>query len=374
MGVRKQQFRRPVRLTCQHLDDSPDGLRRPNAMTTSRITLRALSAFNSSTRCWTPITTPRNPPIPAQTQQLLPEALKPSFSLTTWNIDAFSPRPVARASLILSSILGVEDSSDSKSLSSSPNPDPEHPDIIFLQEVTSDVHHSILDNPAVRKAFLVTDAEDRTSFDRVPFAKMILLSKKSFAFDMGSQMNQPEDGTKFMLGPVSRVNLPSKFGRCAFSVDIIPPSTSPSQSPIYRLINVHLDSLFTLPYRTEQLKILSNHLREPGCSGGIIAGDFNAITTDDHALLEKNGMVDAWLALHGHDGEDGDGATWGIRAGRRDGLKPKRLDKVALLGSVQPLSMEILRPGLIEVPKPGKDSSYIPCSDHSGLKLRFALL
>ena len=210
----------------------------------------------------------------------------------------------------------------------------------------------------------MTDAEDQTSFDGVPFANMTLLSSNRFAF------NSEEDrGKKFILGPVYRVKLPSKYGRCAISVDIIPPSTP---TTMCRLINVHLDSLGdTLPYRIEQMAILANLLREPGCGGGLIAGDFNAISPEDHALLDKNGLVDAWVALHGKKGLDG--ATWGVgTVERHDGLGPGRLDKVAMLG-VDAKDMEILRPGLSEVPKPGVDSDYIPCSDHYGLRLGFTV-
>jgi len=110
-------------------------------------------------------------------------------------------------------------------------------------------------------------------------------------------------------------------------VDIIPPFAT---STTYRLINVHPDSLGeTLLYRTEQMEILANLLREPGCAGGLIAGDFNAISPEDHALLDKNGLVDAWVTSHGKQRLDG--ATWGVGIERPDGLGPGRLDKIAML-------------------------------------------
>ncbi|KAF9449064.1 hypothetical protein P691DRAFT_813164 [Macrolepiota fuliginosa MF-IS2] len=323
-------------------------------MAASRLCQRTLSAFKPSNRLWAPVSLRCTPS--QVTQQHAPRV--PScFSLTTQNLDAFSSRPVARAKLLLNGIL-----EESK-----------RPDIIFLQEVTSDVRTSILGNPKVREAFLVTDAEDKTSFEGVPFANMTLLSSKRFALDLELLESQKEEGEvergdNFVLGPVSRVKLPSKYGRCALSVDIIPPSTP---TTAYRLINVHLDSLGdTFPYRTEQMEILADLLREPGCSGGLIAGDFNAISPEDHALLDKNGLVDAWVVLHG--GEGLDGATWGVGVERDDGLTAGRLDKVAVLG-VEAKEMEVLRPRLIEVPKPGKDSDYIPCSDHYGLRLSFSV-
>ena len=67
------------------------------------------------------------------------------LSLITQNLDAFS-RPVTRVKLLLDGIFKES----------------QRPDIIFLQEVTSDVRISILGNPEVREAFLVTDVEDQT--------------------------------------------------------------------------------------------------------------------------------------------------------------------------------------------------------------------
>ena len=66
-------------------------------------------------------------------------------------------------------------------------------------------------------------------------------------------------------------------------MDIIP-FTAPDT--FLRLINVHLDSLEdALRYRAQQIEILVQVLCEAGCSGGIIAGDFNAISPDDDGLV-----------------------------------------------------------------------------------------
>ncbi len=331
---------------------------------------RALSEFKPSTRRWVPISPPRCAPRQAtQRQQRLPLTPNPpprskfSLSLITQNLDAFSSRPIARARLLLESIL---------------REDLKRPDVIFLQEVTSDVHAAILANPTVREAFLVTDAQpqDQTAFEGVPFANVILLSRERFAFELESHTDEEVEASEgerkeqFALGPVSRVELPSKYARCALAVDIIPPSlsfstlstsTSPPTDQTYRLINVHLDSLGdTLAYRTAQLEVLAGLLRAPGCAGGVIAGDFNAISTDDHPLLGRNGLVDAWEALHGEDGADG--ATWGVGVRRRGGLKAGRLDKVALVG-VEVREMEVVSPPMME------ESRYVPCSDHCGLRV-----
>ncbi|KAI0252175.1 Endonuclease/exonuclease/phosphatase [Lactifluus subvellereus] len=258
-------------------------------MVTSR-RLRTLSAFDRSARTWRPI-----PSRTAQSQ--VAQRLSPTsrnidtsrtqrLSLLPWNIDAFSSRPVSRANLILSHLLDG----------------PKSPDIIFLQEVTPDVRASLLDNPRVRAALLVTDTGDQTSVEGVPFATMTLLSSARFASDLDSQEEggSIKGGGKFMLGCVSR-------GWA--DVGIIPP-TAPGT--VFRLVNVHLDSLRdTLPYRAQQIKLLADVVREPGCGGGgIIAGDFNAISPKDEGLVDENDLVDAWVALHERAGPGG--ATWGV--------------------------------------------------------------
>ena len=322
-------------------------------MVTDRL-VRTLSAFNHSARTWAPIPSRNAQNQVAQRPSLTSRKIDTwtqSLSLVSWNIDAFSSRPVARAKLILSHILQG----------------PKSPDIIFLQEVTPNVRAALLNDASLARGFLVTDAEDQTSFEGVPFATMMLLSSVRFASGLESQKDGEgiEGGGKFMLGCVSRVTLPSKYGRDGLYVDIIPPTAPPGT--VFRLVNVHLDSLWdALPFRARQMKILADVLREPGCSGGIIAGDFNAISPEDEGLIDKNDLMDAWVALHGREGPGG--ATWGVGVKRRnDGLEPGRLDKVAMMG-LKAEEMEVLRPGSIEVPRPGGESDNNFWSDHCGLR------
>ncbi|KAG1901544.1 uncharacterized protein F5891DRAFT_1028489 [Suillus fuscotomentosus] len=216
----------------------------------------------------------------------------------------------------------------------------------------------------------MTDAEDQTSFKDVPFATMTLLSSTRFTSGLDSQKECDgiEGGEIFMLGRVSRVILPSKYRRDALCVDIIPPI---SPGTVFCLVSVHLDSLrHTLHYRAQQMEILANVLREPGCSGGNIAGDFNAISPENDGLVDKNELVDAWVALHGR--ADLEGATWGAGVERRDGIGPGRLDKVAMMG-LKAKKMEVFRPGTIEVPRPGEKPVEIPWSDHCGLRCIFTI-
>ena len=250
---------RDVNLTChlQFETEKPACKRNLPPMAAGRLCRRALSAFNQPNRLWTPISSSCPPSRVTQ-----PPAGTSCLSLISQNLDAFSPRSVSRAQQLLGGILEQ----------------PKSPDIICLQEVTSDVRAFILASSGVRKGFQVT------SFEGVPFANMTLLSRKRFAFDLGSQnkANVIDRGGKLIHGAVYRIQLPSKYGRCALSMDIILPSTPSTATATYRVVNVHLDSLgdaFT--YRTEQMKVLADLLREPGCDGGLIVGDFNAISPDD---------------------------------------------------------------------------------------------
>ncbi|SPO01012.1 uncharacterized protein DNG_03760 [Cephalotrichum gorgonifer] len=308
---------------------------------------RTLSAFNHSARRWVPIPssnaqhevtekpplTPPSRPLPNVDGISPPKKL----SLVSWNIDTFSPRPAARSKLILNHVLEV----------------PEAPDIIFLQEVTLGTRDSLLNDARVRDGFLVTDAEGVASF------------KTNEDDEIGGR-----GSGKLVLGHISRITLPSKYKRDALSVDFIPPTVPDS---VLRLINVHLDSLGdAIHYRAQQMEILANVLREPGCSGGIIAGDFNAISPEDGMLIHKNNLVDAWVALHGTADTNEAACTWGVGMKLRDGLAPGRLDKIAMLG-VEPETIEVLRPSSIEVPRPGEESPSIPWSDHCGLRCTFAI-
>ena len=170
---------------------------------------------------WAPISSKN-----AQSQVTQRLSLAPRLSLTSWNINAFPSRPISRANFILQHTLEG----------------PKPPDVIFPQEVTPGVRDSLLGNARVRAAFLATDAEDRTSFENVPFATMTLLSNSRFASRLDSQKEggRTEGGGKVHARGCLPRDIPSKYGRDALHVDITPP-TAPDT--VFRLINVHLDSL-----------------------------------------------------------------------------------------------------------------------------------
>lgn len=116
-------------------------------------------------------------------------------------------------------------------------------------------------------------------------------------------------------------------------------------------------------------------LREPGCSGEVVAGDFNAISPRDHELINENKLVDAWISIHGlpKNAQDKNGGnTWGVGVERKGGPTAGRLDKVATVG-IHAKTIELLQPGCIEVPRPGEEPVKIPWSDHHGLRFTFTV-
>lgn len=243
---------------------------------------RALSSFNHLTHSWAAIPlrepqTPSSHPAHAIGKQWL--------SLTSWNIQASQSGDVARSKLILDHILKG----------------PKFPDIIHLQDVTFRVRQSLLDDPRVRSGFLTTDAEDDMSFRRRPFTTMTLLSSKHFGSPLIDEEGKGRG--KLMLDSVFRMELPTRHRRDALCVNITAPVAS---GAVFRLLNMHLDSIGAEFRRLLQVGRLDDLLREPRCRGGIIAGDFNALRPEDHRLIDEHKLLDAWVALHGSKGSDGD--------------------------------------------------------------------
>jgi tyrosyl-DNA phosphodiesterase 2 len=319
---------------------------------------RALSAFDPARSRWAAI--PLRPHAPS-TQGPSSSSSRPAadrraigkqLCLTSWNIQASRSKLVERSELILDHILKGPKSSD----------------IIFLQEVAPSVRRFLLADPRVLSSFLTTDAEDDTAFKGVPVATMTLLSKERFVSPLlltekgegeGEGKGEGEGGSVMVLDSVFRMTLPSRYGRDALCVDIRDPA---APGAVLRLLNVHLDSLDSWLRRAFQMLSLDGLLREDRCSGGVIAGDFNAIHAHDDTLVDEHGLVDAWVALpRSRMGPDG-GATWGVGVEREDGRKPRRLDKVVMLG-LEPVEIEVLRPGFID--------AGTPWSDHCGLRCTF---
>lgn len=260
------------------------------------------------------------------------------YSLVTWNVDYSSPCPGKRLSAILSHTLSLTPAVD----------------IIFLQELSREGFVFLLDDPEVREHWFVSDADGVLPKGQ-SFTTITLLSKARF------QSPNP--------GPVWRVKYPSRFERDALCCDIFVGHAPGKPGVRLRLINVHLDSLPIQPsLRPQQVAAAAALLRSTG--RGVVAGDFNPVLPADEALVQENGLVDAWAELHPGD----PGFTWG--ADGKEPFPPNRMDKVASIG-VRMQHVAILTPGSIIKTDGGKvtdGGDVVAWSDHAGLHCAFKLV
>ncbi|MCJ1469096.1 hypothetical protein MMC07_007729 [Pseudocyphellaria aurata] len=266
-----------------------------------------------------------------------------SFDIVSWNIDFASSQASPRCRSIIDRVL-------------------EHgvPDVLCLQEVRSDVQNTILSNPIIREAFLTTNAE--VDLENQRYTTMTLLSRRRFAYALDPE-EKVESSEKFTIGPVFREQLPTRSGRDGLCVDLIPPY---APDTFLRFMNVHLESCDAFDYRARQLGQVARLLHDSSCSGGLIVGDFNAISDEDDELVGANGLEDAWLTLHGDTNADA-APTWNVGRTQDSIHAPRRLDKLVTVG-VTATTMHVMHPGLIQAPKPGGAFDLIPWSDHSGLR------
>jgi tyrosyl-DNA phosphodiesterase 2 len=105
-------------------------------------------------------------------------------------------------------------------------------------------------------------------------------------------------------------------------------------------------------------------LKDEGVSGGVVAGDMNAISPSDKDLHVQFGLRDAWWRKSAADAEDG--YTWGYQGG---GNFPKsRMDKFLFLPQKGFRLEEPQRIG-VDVKTDG-----VWVSDHYGLSTRLHVL
>lgn len=284
----------------------------------------------------------------------------PKLRLLTWNIDAFGESHESRMEGILSEVQQMRTGVSG-------------PDIVFFQEVSRKALNYLLQHAWVRETWILSEA-DETNWANVPFATVILLSHAQFGIDGGNFGSEAEcistlataasSDALFSLGPVWRVNYPSRYNRDALCCDIFWNRTTR-----IRLINVHLDSLPMQPNRRpRQVAIVASLLRTAGVDYGIVAGDWNPVMEEDKGLVQLNGLVDAWEHLH----PDVEGFTWGLD-GMGAPFPPNRLDKVAVLG-LRPVDMKVVHPGTVSTTMEAEgEEEKMPWSDHSGLICTFSL-
>ncbi|KAF1967273.1 hypothetical protein BU23DRAFT_592704 [Bimuria novae-zelandiae CBS 107.79] len=191
----------------------------------------------------------------------------------TWNADAGSPSPGPRISTLLQTIESHITA-----------------DIIFLQEVNEAALVQLLAHPWVQQNWYSNEA-DTSHFRHQALTTVTLISKSS----------------SVKLGQVWRVNLPSPFERDGLCCDVFAKNASQKENSRVRLVNVHLDSLHTIPLlRMQQVWIVTQFMRSAGC--GVVAGDFDPLFQEDEKVLQINGLVDSWASFRQWD----PGYTWGL--------------------------------------------------------------
>ncbi|KAG0706761.1 Endonuclease/exonuclease/phosphatase [Suillus ampliporus] len=243
-----------------------------------------------------------------QSQEIAAAEDIPTFiRVVSWNIDCMRPE----AELRLDAALSYLQHQVFKCRSNRKCPEP---CAILLQGVLATAFTTILHNKWVQNFFVVipstTDAWPKLAkYGTVTLVSRSLRITKSFSIHFGC----------------------SELQRHAIFVDVklsglLDATQAPQSSEstvTLRIANTHLEPLPDgASMREKQLKLVADALTQDGLFGGVVGGDFNAITPNDSAVVESVGLWDAW------NGDDADerGFTWGYQP--RSPFAPGRLDKL----------------------------------------------
>ena len=125
------------------------------------------------------------------------------------------------------------------------------------------------------------------------------------------------------------------------------------------------------PLRPAQVKLASRYLKDPTVSGGVIAGDFNAIEDLDLSLHTVNGLQDAYLDADKEESAE-EGWTWGMQSmyGQGEKYGCKRMDKILFCGGARVKGIERFGMG-IKTPEINGVSLFV--TDHLGLMAEILL-
>lgn len=272
----------------------------------------------------------------------------PSFvRVASWNIDPMRPDSTLRLDAALSYLQHIV----FKCRTNRQTPDPS---CILLQGVLATAFTIILDNKWVQNSFFVIPSTTGAWPKLAKYGNVTLVSRSlQIAKSFSIHFNCSESYSHAIFVDLKLSGL----------LDTKPNSPSPQSVVTLRIANTHLEPLPDgAPTREKQLKIIADTLLQDGLFGGVVGGDFNAITPDDSAAVESVGLWDAWSG----DDADESGFTWGYQP--RSPIAPGRMDKLVYTP----------RPGFfMDTPKKiaigkkyGKPTRRRWISDHVGLSSR----
>lgn len=220
------------------------------------------------------------------------------------------------------------------------------PCCILLQEVRDTVLPFLLKDPWVRRWFMVTPFTKDKWPEAAFYGNITLVSR---TLDIAESHILQYGFTNMQRTAVCvklKLNYPGSQDKAIVAV-----------------VNTHLESMPTgAAARPKQLEMCSRFLRLEGVSGGVIAGDMNAISKDDSTIGKNVGLRDSW-----RKGDDEKGHTWGYQ-GQNDGGRhpPNRLDKIYYLAGMGYKVEEPRRIGMgLKIREGTSQAMWV--SDHYGL-------
>jgi len=266
--------------------------------------------------------------------------------IITWNIDFQTGCPEERLTACLRHI-------ERDVLQCKPGEAPE-PCCILLQEVLDGAFPHLLRDPWVRSHFVVTPYSSKKWPEGAYYGNVTLVSR-SLTIAECHMLHYGMTGME----------------RTSLCVKLRLNYTGHSrETAIICVVNTHLESLPQgAVWRPHQLEMCSRFLRLGGVTGGVVAGDMNAIMPEDEGIEKQAGLRDAW-----RKGAAESGKTWGYQGQNAEGYPCGRLDRVFYLPGQGYKVDEPRRIG-VGVKIKGSSSSEAPwASDHYGLETTLRMM
>ncbi|EAU85392.2 hypothetical protein CC1G_07086 [Coprinopsis cinerea okayama7 len=260
--------------------------------------------YRSSRQRWKHLVMPTE----EQVQALMDDEEKKyptTLRIITWNVDFTTPDAKTRLKTALRHI-------EREVLSCKEGDLPFDPCCILLQEVHRDVFCVLLEDEWVRRHFIIAPGSpdkwpEGTAYGNVTLVSRVLTVVRSEILHYGK----------------------TYMGRTALAVYILLSEPEPSAEIVtICVVNTHLESLSDgFAYRSAQMELAGMFLQQAEVRGGVVAGDMNAISPEDHTLHMGAGLKDAWRKGN----EDEGGFTWGYQEHNPTQYPPGRLDKILYL-------------------------------------------